>query len=138
MPKALAEALQTNRTLRTLALQRNEFSWAFARALSEALERNDALTSVDVSSNKTFGVDQEAIAKMLETNQTLKEFRLEATFVQGCPERATTISGVNWSGIRGKPIMEALKNNASLTLLDVSNNALTAGSEGQAQRCASL
>lgn len=116
--KALAEALGTNTSLRSLSCERNGLGWAGGVALGGALALNRTLTVLDMSLNDVGGATPHggvAIAEALKSNA---QSALQSLTMVRC----------GLGPIGGKALGEALETNGTLTTLDLTQNDL--GVEG--------
>eukprot|EP01134_Creolimax_fragrantissima_P001669 CFRG1669T1 len=112
--KSLARAFQSNDTLRTVVLWRNQIKWAGLCYLAQGLRENTGLSFLDASYNEC--ASEQAIGDvrdLLLNNQTIKKLSLVFT-------------GMDGGGLIA--LSEALPINNTLELLDIRFNAVnTAG-----------
>ncbi len=111
--QALANALETNLTLKTLRMQDYQIDDAGAVILAEALKKNKHLVSLIFYLNNMTNIGITALAKALEINITLKEIYL---------------GGSSWGDVGAKALADMLRINKTLTFLDIENTLI--GIEG--------
>eukprot|EP00812_Abedinium_dasypus_P014932 NODE_84_length_2185_cov_250.991080.p1 GENE.NODE_84_length_2185_cov_250.991080~~NODE_84_length_2185_cov_250.991080.p1 ORF type:complete len:675 (+),score=255.98 NODE_84_length_2185_cov_250.991080:3-2027(+) len=111
--KALAEALRTNNALRTLSLYGNQIGNDGAEALADALTTNNTLVYLDLESNRIFNDGAKALAEALRTNDTLNMLNLDSNHI---------------GNDGAKALAEALQTNSTLTHLSLLENQI--GNDG--------
>ncbi len=109
--KAIADALETNRTLTTLFLSSNFIDFfKGVKAIADALKTNKTLTTLNLNDNNIGDKGAQAIADALETNKTLRTLSLFYS---------------NIGDVGAQAIADALKINKTLTTLNLESNNIS-------------
>ena len=144
--KALAGALQTNRSLKYLSLKSSDISCS-ATALAEALRLNRTLTHLDLLWNNISDLGTEVICKALQSNHVMTHLLLGGNTIgdsgavalaEALKSPATQLSYLHLDGCRittfGVEILAgALQTNRSLTHLNLVNLSISSSATALAE-----
>jgi ribosomal protein S8 len=105
--KNLAEALEVNKTLKSINLSFNQLDFEFIVKLNKILESNNNIENIDLSSTGLKNKELKELSKSLRLNNTIKEINLENNLI-------------NYYGFDA--LKTALNNNKSITSVNCNNN----------------